>query len=163
MKSVRTLTELRNGFTGKVYIYLDSDEICKNFLQDAENDGFRFGKNKPTESNGSDIIALERNKRLSYVGFAGRMAFQCNDNNEVHKIDYRKFINGEKDYLFKHHELSIKEFSGKFFEAVTIIGENYPKAYEYIEENLADCQDAEQEEDLYTAASEKFDVLVIEE
>ncbi|MCD8188140.1 MAG: hypothetical protein LUD57_05985 [Ruminococcus sp.] len=163
MKSVRTLTELRNGFTGKVYIYLDSDEICKKFLQDAENEGFRFGKNKPTESNGSDIIALERNKRLSYVGFAGRMAFQCNDNNEVHKIDYRKLINGEKDYLFKYHELSIKEFSGKFFEAVTIIGENYPKAYEYIEENLADCQDAQQEEDLYTAASEKFDVLIIEE
>ncbi|MCD7890313.1 MAG: hypothetical protein LUG26_00620 [Ruminococcus sp.] len=44
MKSARTLTELRNGFTGKVYIYLDSDEICKKFLQDAENEDFRFGK-----------------------------------------------------------------------------------------------------------------------
>ena len=62
----RTLTALRNSFDGKVYIIIKGDELQKQFLKDAESEGFHFGTNKPTDSSTDDVIALEPNKQLSY-------------------------------------------------------------------------------------------------
>ncbi len=103
MTNSKTLTDLRNRLKGKIYIYLDNTDICKKFLQDAEQEGYRFGKIKPTESKVSDIIAIDYNKQLSYVNFIGRIVFQCNggsNNNDFHRIDYLKLLKGNKDYLF---------------------------------------------------------------
>lgn len=100
----RTLTALRNSFDGKVYIIIKGDELQKQFLKDAESEGFHFGTNKPTGSFTDDVIALEPNKQLSYVGFAGRAAIQCNggDNSEgqFHLIDYAKFKGGDDEYNY---------------------------------------------------------------
>lgn len=125
MKNTRTLTELRNSLKGRIYIYLENKDICKKFLQDAENEGYRFGKIKPTKSSGSNIIALEKNKKLSYVGFVGHIAFQCNggsDNSDFYRIDYRKFINGDKDYFFKKNLLNCEtiEQEQNNFNAIVI-------------------------------------------
>ncbi len=102
MKELRTLTELRSALKGRIYIYLENDEICRKFLQSAEDEGFRFGKIKPTDNGTANIIALEKRKQLSYVGFVGHMAFQCPSGveGEFYRIDYRKFITGEKDYFY---------------------------------------------------------------
>lgn len=104
MENVRTLTELRNDLRGKIYIYLANREICRRFLQEAEAEGYRFGTIKPTDSDGSNIIALEKHKQLSYVNFVGHMAFQCNggdDSDGFYRIDYQKFASGDNDYFFK--------------------------------------------------------------
>ena len=79
--SERTLSALRNSFEGKVYIIIKGEELQKQFLNDAEHEGFHFGTIKPTGSSTDDVIALEPNKQLSYVGFAGRDAIQCNGGN----------------------------------------------------------------------------------
>lgn len=166
MKNVRTLTELRNNLKGKIYIYLEDRTICKQFLNDAENEGFHFGKIKPTDSDGADIIALEKGKQLSYVGFVGHMAFQCPSGVEgsFYRIDYRKFANGDRVYTYSGKTQNrIAEFGGKFFERVTVVGDDYAGATAYIKKNLTDCKTIEEEENLYTAASQKFNVLVIEE
>ncbi|MCH5317364.1 MAG: hypothetical protein J1E05_05255 [Eubacterium sp.] len=101
----RTLENLRKSHKGKVYIYLKDTETCKRFLRDAENEGYRFGNIKPTENLTDDIIALEHRKRLSYVGFVGRVAWMCNGGTDAkekfHRIDYDKFVSGEKDFYFK--------------------------------------------------------------
>ena len=106
--SERTLSALRNSFEGKVYIIIKGEELQKQFLNDAEHEGFHFGTIKPTGSSTDDIIALEPNKQLSYVGFAGRAAIQCNggDNSEgqFYLIDYTKFRGGDKDYFY-HRDL----------------------------------------------------------
>lgn len=168
MKNIRTLTELRAGLKGRIYIYLDNDETCRKFLRKAEDEGYHFGGIKPTESGGSGIIALEKNKQLSFVGFVGHMAFQCNGGsnkgNGFYRIDYRKFIGGDKDYMFKDKpKLQMKGFSGKFYGSVTVIGDAYADAAAYIKKKLADCQTIEEEESLYAAASQDFNVIVIEE
>lgn len=101
----RTLTALRKNLKGKVYIIIDDSKLQKEFLIDAEAEGFRFGKIKPTDNSTDDVIALESRKQLSYVGFVGRMAIQCNggDGSEgrFHLIDYAKFKGGDTDYSYK--------------------------------------------------------------
>ena len=102
--SERTLSALRNSFEGKVYIIIKGEELQKQFLNDAEHEGFHFGTIKPTGSSTDDVIALEPNKQLSYVGFAGRDAIQFNGGNnaevQFHLIDYAKFMGGDEDYLY---------------------------------------------------------------
>ncbi|MCD8049983.1 MAG: hypothetical protein LUG52_10430 [Clostridia bacterium] len=90
------LTELRNKYEGAIYVYLADAEICRRFLRDAEDEGYRFGSIKPTENHVSDIISLDCKKQLGYVGAIGHMAFQCGggDNKaNFHKVDYRDFLN----------------------------------------------------------------------
>jgi hypothetical protein len=99
----RTINSLRENLNGKIYIYLKDRQICERFLQDAENEGYLFGKIKPTETDGADIIALEKSKQLSYVGFVGHMAFQCPNGvqGDFYRVDYSKYVNDEKDYFFE--------------------------------------------------------------
>ena len=62
---------------GRVYVWLASGNICKLFLKKAEEEGFTFGDGaKPTEREGSDIFALNRDWTINYVGFTGHMAFR---------------------------------------------------------------------------------------
>ena len=109
----RTLEELRRSLNGKVYIYLKDTETCKRFLRDAENEGYGFGNIKPTENSTDDIIALEHRKQLSYVGFVGRVAWQCNGgtnaSGKFHRIDYDKYVNGDDDFYFKVSPLPLRK------------------------------------------------------
>ncbi|MGM9554751.1 MAG: hypothetical protein ACI3V2_10625 [Faecousia sp.] len=66
-------------------------------MQDAENEEFTFtdGTN-PTQKHASDIIALNPDATINYVGFVGRVAFQATNrigNQPLIKIDYRDVIN----------------------------------------------------------------------
>lgn len=100
---MRTLDALRNTLDGKIYIYCKNETTAKEFLAAAEKEGYRFGTFKPTDNKTDDFIALEDNKQLSYVGFVGRIAIQCNGsgNANLHIIDYAKFKDGKDDYYFK--------------------------------------------------------------
>lgn len=100
---MRTLDALRNAIAGKIYIYCKNETTAKEFLIDAEKEGYRFGTIKPTDNKTDDIIALEENKQLSYVGFVGRIAIQCNGsgNANLHIIDYAKYRDGEEDYYLQ--------------------------------------------------------------
>lgn len=92
---MRTIKELREKFDGKLYIFCKNKEIENRFLIDAENEGFRFGTQKPTENHASNIIAVENDLQLSHVGTIGRMAYQCG---QCVRVDYDKFICGQ-DYI----------------------------------------------------------------
>ena len=96
----RTVEQL-SKLNGKVYVFLEDENIAKQFMQNAEAEGFRFGKIKPTENHTSNIISVEKNKQLSFVGFVGRMAFQCPSGVEgnLFRVDYKKYINDDEDFL----------------------------------------------------------------
>lgn len=90
------LKSLLSFHTGRIYVYLANKDVCQRFLQDAENEGFTFtdGTN-PTQKHTSDIIALNQDATINYVGFIGRAAFQAADrigNQPLVKIDYREFL-----------------------------------------------------------------------
>ncbi len=79
----------------KVYVYLENEAIGKRFLDDAEKEGFVFGDGvKPTEMHVSDIFAVRSDKKLCYVGFAGRMMY-AQAKKSVVRVDYQKYVNGE--------------------------------------------------------------------
>ncbi|MDD5923960.1 MAG: hypothetical protein PUC88_04145 [Clostridia bacterium] len=90
------LKTLLSSHTGRIYVYLTNEDICKRFLQDAEKEGFTFtdGTN-PTQKHTSDIIALNQDATINYVGFVGRVAFQAANrigNQPLVKIDYWEFL-----------------------------------------------------------------------
>lgn len=86
------LTDLFSSHKGKIYIYLATETIGKQFLQDAENQGFTFGDGeKPTNRHPSDIIGISKNHTINYVSTAGRIAIQSKDKS-IAMIDYRNMI-----------------------------------------------------------------------
>ena len=70
---MKTITSLINA-NKKVYVRMSSDEICKAFFAQAENEGFLFGGEKPTAKQPTDIIAVLPDKTLCYVNSISRMA-----------------------------------------------------------------------------------------
>ena len=104
MEKKRSIEDIRKSISGRIYIYLANKQIGKQFLIDAESEGYHFGSIKPTDNSWSNIIALKPDKQLSYVGFVGRICFQCNggSNGDLTRIDYEKYSNGDKDFIFRN-------------------------------------------------------------
>lgn len=70
--SIQNLLQLN----GKVYVYLANDEIGNKFMQQAESEGFTFcDGEKPTRRCYAEIMSVNKNLTINYVGSIGRMAF----------------------------------------------------------------------------------------
>lgn len=87
---------LLSTYTGKIYVYLATEDVGKQFLQDAENEGFTFcdGIN-PTERTPANIMAINRDMTINYTGYIGRIAYQVASkigNQPLIKIDYREYL-----------------------------------------------------------------------
>lgn len=94
---MRTIKSQLNQ-SNKVYFFMKNEDTCRRFYQDAEAEGITFGGSNPTEKEPTDIIALLPNGEICYVGWAGHMCYyNCKEG--VIKIDYNKYVQGEKDYL----------------------------------------------------------------
>lgn len=160
-KKIRTLEELRNGIKGKIYIYIDNEKIGKQFLQNAEAEGYRFGKVKPTISGSSNIIALKKNKQLSYVGFVGHVEFQCGGNGDLTRIDYEKYINGNRNFLFENKPITEITIQGKFFKEINIVGDNSFEVAEILKAELQNCNNEDEEIALCERIGDEYDVLAL--
>ena len=107
MKKERTIKALAE-MKGRVHVYLPNREIGTRFIRQAEEEGFTFGDGvKPTapERGYSLIMGVNHNLTLNYVGIVGRMAF-CSGCRKIGdekylRIDFEKYINGEKRYYIK--------------------------------------------------------------
>ena len=92
-----SIKSLLAAHTGRIYIYLATEDIGKQFLQDAENEGFMFRDGvKPTQREADRIFAINDDMTINYVGFVGHMAYQAADkigNKPMIRIDYRDIIN----------------------------------------------------------------------
>jgi hypothetical protein len=104
MKKERTITALLN-LKGRVYVYLANKAIAERFMKDAEDECFAFGDGvKPTERETDDIIALNKDHTINYLGWCGHLAFKnpkafCP--RPLIRVDYIKYITGEKHYFYK--------------------------------------------------------------
>ncbi len=104
---MRTITEL-SKMNGKVYVHLRNETVAKKFLIDAELEGFTFGDGvKPTERDISDMFVINRDWTISYVGWAGHMAYKsakCIGDQKLIRIDYEMYVFGFDDYLIRKDE-----------------------------------------------------------
>ena len=100
--NIRRIADLF-GRKDKIYIYLANKEISNQFLKDAEKEGFRFDDGtSPTEREPDDVMAVHKNRSICYLGWIGHMRFyqpKC----DVPRIDYERYINGERRYMYKKH------------------------------------------------------------
>ena len=101
---MRTIGNLL-ALNGRVYVYLPSTALVTLFLKNAEAEGFTFGADrKPTESPHADIIALNMDWTLNYVGYVGHLAFGMADEvggKKLIRVDYGKYLAGRDDYIMK--------------------------------------------------------------
>lgn len=82
---------------GRVYVFFKREALCKQFLSQAEQEGFTFQDGaKPTERHTSDIIAVNNDFTINYVGSVGHVAFGSNvkkiGEEKLMRINYEKFI-----------------------------------------------------------------------
>lgn len=81
---------------GRLYIYLNNEDIARQFLADAENEGFTFCDGaKPTAQRQDSIYAVNPDLTINYVGFAGHMAFGCATHigdQPLVKVNYKDFL-----------------------------------------------------------------------
>ncbi len=83
----------------KVYILLKNKAIQFRFMSDAEYEGITFSDDaKPTERRMDDIMALQADGTICYLGWAGRMCYH-NRKHNIMRVDYEKYISGKDDYL----------------------------------------------------------------
>lgn len=100
-RTIRKLAE-KNG---RVYVYLANGEIGNKFLQQAESEGFTFCDGvKPTERCYAEIMTVNRDITINFVGANGRIAFGAGakkiGDEELIRVDYEKYIAGDEDYNF---------------------------------------------------------------
>ena len=96
-KSIKELSQM----DGRVYVYLRTAAIAKEFLKQAETEGFTFCDGiKPTERKGEEIMAVNPGLTLNYVGTNGRIAYGSGvkyiGNRRLIRIDYEKLISKNK-------------------------------------------------------------------
>ena len=106
----RNLTALRKSTTDDIYIFLKDAEIGAQFLRDAEYEGFTIGGDKPTTKPYATVMALH-DTTISYVGTNGMIRFGCGCTRRFHRVDYEKFISGEKKYAFREC-MGVKRIAG---------------------------------------------------
>ncbi len=75
----------------KVYILLKNDDVAEHFMRAAEAEGILFSDGvKPTQRKVDDIIALNSDGTICYVGYLGRM---YRNSEQCICIDYENMIN----------------------------------------------------------------------
>ena len=96
---MRTIKDLINN-EKKVYILLNSKAIQYRFMSDAERENITYGDNvKPTERPVDDIMALRPDGTICFLGWAGRVCYHYANQNNIIRVDYEKYINGDADYM----------------------------------------------------------------
>jgi len=104
---MKTLKELINKDNSKVYVYLANKEIGNKFMQQAEDEGFTFNDGaKPTSRCYAEIMAVNSNYTINFVGNVGRIAFGSGtktvSGQKLVRVDFEKYINGESDYCYSN-------------------------------------------------------------
>ena len=95
---MRTIRQLINS-EKKVYIFLKNKANQARFMSNAEHEGITFGDRvKPTERQADDIMTLNADGTICFLGWAGRMCYHYGGDAAI-RINYEKYIDGADDYL----------------------------------------------------------------
>lgn len=96
MKTIRSLFDEYNEKEHRIYLHFKTEELCKAFLRQAENEGFTFCDGvKPTERETDSILAVNGDKTINYVGFIGHIAFAGAEKvggKKLVKLDYERML-----------------------------------------------------------------------
>lgn len=98
---MKTIKDLVNSTDKRVYVYLKDEATAKQFVANAELEGYRFGDGVEISKRSTDnYYAINRDMTVNFIGWVGRMAFHSKDP-KLLRIDYAKYINSEDDYVIE--------------------------------------------------------------
>lgn len=101
MRQERTVTKLLNPAT-RVYVWFSTRSTALAFLEQAEREGFTFTDGAlPTTKEPDDILAINDDLTINYLGFAGRVAYKnvSENNGKLYvRIDYRRYCDCDANY-----------------------------------------------------------------
>lgn len=105
MENKRTIKEL-SEMDGRVYVYLSNDEVGNLFLRNAKDEGIAYGDGaSATSRKYAEIMAVNHDGTINFVGTNGRIAFGSGaktiGDEKLLRIDYQKYVSGEKDYFYR--------------------------------------------------------------
>ena len=84
----------------KVYIFLKDKATRYRFMSDADREGITYGDNvKATDRPVDDVTALQSDRTICFLGWAGRVCYHYAHQNNIIRVDYEKYINGDVDYI----------------------------------------------------------------
>lgn len=90
------IKKLLSSYEGRIYVYLHDNSIAQQFMTDAEKEGFKFcDGEKLTQRIPANIMAVNRDNTINYVGTNGRIAYQVANktgDQTLIKIDYRDIV-----------------------------------------------------------------------
>ncbi|MBR3589135.1 MAG: hypothetical protein IKL16_06185 [Clostridia bacterium] len=93
---MKRISSLLSEYDGRIYIFLEDEKTKNKFVKQAILEGFTFSDGVNLSSRSIDnIIAINRNLTVNFVGTIGRIAFQCADkigNEKLHKINYKELM-----------------------------------------------------------------------
>ena len=108
MRSIRELLE--NEET--VWVYFDSEELCEEFFR--SEDGLYFGELPRDRWKTGNVIAVHRDGSMGHLPlFIWLMSFGAGRERCPVKVDYRRFISGEEDYLCRSSHFSCRMTFGR--------------------------------------------------
>lgn len=99
---MRTIKELSQR-DGRVYVYLSNVSVGEKFMEQAESEGFAFTDGaKPTERCYAEVMAVNKDMTINFVGANGRIAFGSGakkiGNDDLIRVDFAKYVAGKDDY-----------------------------------------------------------------
>ena len=96
MRTIKNLTQEGK----KVYILLKDKATQYRFMSDADREGVTYGDGvKATERNVDDVMALQSDSTICFLGWAGRVCYHYAKQNNIIRVDYEKYVNGDIDFL----------------------------------------------------------------
>ena len=104
----KKLMELVNAWPKenyRIYVKCDDAETKKKFVANATEEGFAYGDGVPiNEREPDDIMAINEDKTINFVGTNGHMAFAANakvNGLSLVRVDYKKYVSGAENYLIE--------------------------------------------------------------
>ncbi|MCD8118415.1 MAG: hypothetical protein LUE29_02795 [Lachnospiraceae bacterium] len=99
----RTLKALA-ALDARVYVYCPDRRTKQQFIEDAENEYFCYRDGVSLkEREPEDIMALNRDRTVNFVGYIGHLVFHTTakeiGDKVLLKVDYRKYVAGEKNFI----------------------------------------------------------------
>lgn len=95
---MRTIREMLAN-DEKVWVYFDSKETWEKFVEMACSEGFHFGDLPVEKWAVGFVVAVHSNGDMGHLSlFIWCMSFS-NCANQPRKIEFRKYIDGEEEYL----------------------------------------------------------------
>ena len=80
---------------GTIYVHMSDSESEKDFLRQAEEEGFVFGDGaRPTEKEPANLIAVHVDGSVNYVGSMGRVVYQAHG---VKSVEYSELKQAHAD------------------------------------------------------------------